>query len=97
MIETAMEWFDKSTEDQRTAGGSNISPRKTIADKLIAVVPFCKSITLHGYCPLAKVWTQDILTVEMEFKPKVLGVWRDSMILFNEKVGGGLKFFSTLR
>lgn len=88
MIETAIAWFTNSSVEE--SSGLNISPRKTIADKLIAVIPFCKSITIHGYCPLAKVWTKDILNVELGFKPKVIGIYRDSLIVFNEKVNGNI-------
>lgn len=84
MIENAIKWFEVGKEEQTI--GSNVSPRKTIGDKLLAVVGFCKTITVHGYCPLAKVWTRDILNVELDFKPKILGIWRDFLILFNEKV-----------
>lgn len=95
MIESAIEWFELDGSDRAGAVGQNnvnVSPRKTIGDKIIAVVPYAKSITVHGYCPLAKVWTRDILNVELEFKPKVLGLWRDSLILFNEKVSEVVNF-----
>lgn len=91
MIETAIEWFKLDQKDRII--GANINPRKTLSDKLIAVIPFCKSITVHGYCPMAKVWTRDILSVEVDFKPKILGLWRDNLILFNEKVSWKLFFF----
>lgn len=94
MIERAIEWFDLASGDR--AIGQNVSPRKTIGDKLIAVVPFCKSIAVHGYCPLAKVWTKDILNMPLDFKPKVLGLWRDSLILCNEKVGDFQYLFFSL-
>lgn len=84
MIESAIEWFEKDTESR--SFGNNVRPRKTLGDKLIAVIPFCKSITVHGYCPIAKCWTREILNRDLDFKPKVLSTWRDSLILFNEKV-----------
>lgn len=85
IIEEAINWLDQSGIE-RSLDGVNIVPRKTIKNKIIAVIPYCKTISVHSYCSVAKVWTTNILSTELPFKPKVIGLWKDSLMLFNEKV-----------